>query len=78
MLYPNPTRGEVHAILPSGFKGKVTLTVYTAQGLAVKEEVFSTGSFNMYDFDLSDLPAGLYFLKWNNNGIQQTSRIIKQ
>ncbi|MFN8133840.1 MAG: T9SS type A sorting domain-containing protein [Bacteroidales bacterium] len=44
----------------------------------MKEEVFSTGSFNIYDIDLSDLPAGLYFLKWNNNNMQQTSRIIKQ
>ncbi len=77
-VYPNPTRGKVNAILPSGVNGKVTLTVYTAQGNAVKEEVFSTGSFNIYDIDLSDLPAGLYFLKWNNNNMQQTSRIIKQ
>jgi hypothetical protein len=78
ILYPNPTLGEVHAILPSAFSGKVTLTVYTAQGIAVKEEEFSTGSFNKYDVDLSALPAGLYFLKWNNNNMQQTSRLIKQ
>jgi len=78
IVYPNPTKGEVNVIMPSDLKGKVTLTIYNAQGTAVKEEIFYANPVNKFLMDLSDLPVGIYFLKWNNSQLQKTSKIIKQ
>ena len=77
-LYPNPTKGEVNIVMPSDLKGKVILTIYNAQGKAVKEEIFAASVFNKFSMDLTDLPKGIYFLKWNNSQLQKTSKIIKQ
>lgn len=76
--YPNPTKGEVNVITPSDLKGKVTLTIYNTQGVAVKEEIFSANNMDKFLFNVSNLPAGIYFLKWNNTLVQKTSRLIKQ
>ena len=78
IVYPNPTKGEVNVIMPSDLRGKVTLTIYNAQGSAVKEEIFYANPVNKFLMDLSDLPVGIYFLKWNNSQLQKTSKIIKQ
>jgi len=75
--YPNPTRGEVNVVMPSDLKGKVTLTVYNTQGVSVKQEIFMVNATDRFSFDLGDLPVGIYFLKWNNNLVQKTSKIIK-
>ena len=76
--YPNPTKGEVNVVMPVDLKGKVTLTIYNTQGVAVQEEIFNANNIDKFLFNVSDLPAGIYFLKWNNSLVQKTSRLIKQ
>ena len=78
IVYPNPTKGEVNVIMPSDLKGKVALTIYNAQGTAVRQDIFTANPVNKFLMDLSDLPAGIYFLKWNNIQLQKTSKIVKQ
>lgn len=77
-VYPNPTKGEVNVVLPAEMKGKVNLTIYNTQGVSVMDKTFTVTTSEKLSFDVNDLPTGIYFLKWNNNLIQKSSKIIKQ
>ncbi len=78
VIYPNPTKGEVHAILPSDMKGKVKLTIFNNLGVTVKSEIFEAGTVKKFDFDLGELPAGIYFVKFANDQVSKTGKILKQ
>jgi hypothetical protein len=78
VVYPNPTKGEVNMYLPSDMKGKVTMTLYSTQGTAVKQQTFTISTAEKISFDLSNLPAGIYFLKSSDNTSRKTVKIIKQ
>jgi hypothetical protein len=77
ILYPNPTKGLVHAILPSELNGKVSLTILNTLGAIVKQEDLNVNSSDKTTFNLSDLPVGIYFLKFNNSSIQKTAKVLK-
>jgi hypothetical protein len=77
-IYPNPTKGKVNVIMPSDLKGKTSLSIYNAQGIMVKEEIFNLNVTDTFSFDMTDLPVGIYFLKWNNSLLQKSVKIIKQ
>jgi hypothetical protein len=64
--------------MPADLRGKVTLTMYNTQGITVKEEIFNANNIDKFLFNVSDLPTGIYFLKWNNTLVQKTSKLIKQ
>lgn len=77
-VYPNPTKGEVNVIMPSDLKGKTSLSIYNAQGILVKEEMFNVETTDKFSFDITGLPVGIYFLNWNNTHLQKSGKIIKQ
>jgi hypothetical protein len=47
-------------------------------GAIVKQEDIHVNSSDKTTFDLSALPVGIYFLKFNNNAIQKTAKVLKQ
>jgi len=68
----------VNMYLPSDMIGKVTMTLYSIQGTAVKQQSFTINPAEKLSLDLSNLPAGIYFLKSSDTNNQKTVKIIKQ
>ena len=68
-LYPNPTRAVLHtANLPDGAR----LTLTDPLGRVVRQQAADT------TIDVSDLPAGLWFLRVEGGGSPQVMRFIKE
>jgi hypothetical protein len=72
-LYPNPTAGILHIKL-SGYKSEVVaMNVINSQGRIVKsDEILSSKS----EFNLSDLPKGLYFVELRNGSHSSRTKIL--
>jgi hypothetical protein len=60
-IYPNPTRDKIVVKLTQG--GASTLTLFTIQGVAVRNTLFESETEVM----LSDLPAGIYICEVRRN-----------
>lgn len=71
MVYPNPAYGKVWIKNETSFEVK-GLTAVSLQGITMRE---FPGIVN--DVDLSDLPAGLYLIKLEVNGVEVVKKIIK-
>jgi hypothetical protein len=72
-IYPNPTGGILHVNL-SGYKSEViAVNVINPVGKIVKTgEILSSSS----EFNLSDLPKGLYFVELRNGTHKSTTKIL--
>lgn len=77
-LYPNPTNGIVNVNPSADMNKEVSLAIFNTLGMMVKRETFNVQSAETISFDMSNLPTGIYLLKWNNGTIQKTNKIIKQ
>ena len=73
-LYPNPSKGQVHIVLPPDFKDAQRLEVYNGLGVLVLEHnLVSVSSFSV---DLSDQPAGMYWIQLYDNSPLGTPQAI--
>jgi hypothetical protein len=72
-LYPNPTKGNLTIYTPGITDSRVT--VYSAQGHLLKEEVVNAEQF---DIDLSDIPEGLYLYRIQNRKKISIGKFIKE
>lgn len=72
-MYPNPTSGILHVML-SGYKSEIiAVNVINSAGKTVKTaEILSSSS----EFDLSDLPKGLYFVELRNGPHMSRTKIL--
>lgn len=87
-VYPNPTSGNlrVQAFLPEKLDGykisnrSLIVTIYDATGRKVLSQYGATGQ--MFDFDLSNSPAGAYIINVEhsegNKKYMATERIVKE
>ena len=79
-IYPNPTSGSFEFNLrlkdQAEHKLQVTLLDLLGRDLEVKAYNVSNGTLNA-SFDVSDLPAGLYYLEFESEGKKTVERIIK-
>jgi hypothetical protein len=54
------------------------VTIFNNLGITVKHEVFEAGTVKKFDLDLGELPAGIYFVKFANDQVTKTGKILKQ
>ena len=66
-VYPNPSKGPVHIIAPSG----ATCQVFSLSGTYV-----GTWEVGENGLDLTDLPSGIFIAAVTYNSIKRTSRIV--
>ena len=74
-VYPNPTTDRATIVLPD--LSNSTIQVFSSVGELVYVEQLSEGN-TITELDLSDKPAGLYFVKVFNENEAHTARLIKQ
>jgi PKD repeat protein len=71
VVYPNPTTGEIKVILPN--KANSSINVFNIIG----ENVYSISKNSNYiDFDISNQPNGVYFVKVTSNGEVTTKKVL--
>lgn len=75
-IYPTTvTNGRLTIRTPE--PGKVTLQMFNAMGVMVKELHFEAGPFTPVPVDIRSLPAGIYTVKVEFNGVVTTATIVK-
>jgi len=77
-VYPNPFV-ERTTVRYEATGGRVLLQVYSEQGQLVRtlvDQVMGSGTFTT-DCDLGDLPAALYYCRFQNMGRQQVKSMLK-
>ncbi len=78
-IAPNPSRGEFRIAFEVPERGDLTVDVHNATGERVYHETI-TGFKGSYErmLDLSDLPAGPYFLVIGQGGATEARKLVKQ
>lgn len=72
--YPNPVSETLQISIESK-NSSSQLKIYNAQGIALREEKLNSLSLN---YDISNLPNGVYYLNIVNGEQRQTKKIIKE
>lgn len=78
-LYPNPAKEKVTVYLGNNFSGKTTVYVMNTQGQLIQKQEFNK-SVQMAEttFEISNLAAGMYFVRVENvSGIAERKLIIQ-
>jgi hypothetical protein len=79
LLYPNPSDGNIHLLLPEPATGKFRFTVYDMTGKQVYSGILSgAGDQTLVRLDLTSLPRGIYLLKLKATRTVYQNKIIIQ
>ncbi len=73
-IYPNPTAGEIHISLPDS-ADNYQVEIINALGQLIKSDKI-TNTIN-FMLDISNQPAGIYFVKIKSGSQTQVKQIIK-
>jgi hypothetical protein len=77
IIYPNPVSGMLNIDYSSKITGKVSLNIYNITGqLLIKTVLDEIEGENAFEFDVSSLNKGLYFLELNDNGERLFRKIM--
>jgi len=74
-LYPNPTSSKV--FFDNSNTSFKDVTIYNYLGQVVSKSAITSVSNNQ-EIDLSNLSAGVYIVKFSNNGKSQSVKVVKQ
>jgi hypothetical protein len=77
IVAPNPAADKVQITVANGFAGNIPVKLYNLQGQVINIMGIKTGS-NTLEFNVSNIPAGNYWLEMQVNGTKVTERILVQ
>ena len=77
-LYPNPTNGLLFINFEKSFDDLI-LVLFSSDGKKIlTKQLENIEKGDTEEFDLGDFPKGLYFIRFSNNNISKTARILVQ
>ena len=76
-LSPNPSNGKILIGIP-GKDASVTVDVLSLNGVVQFKKIVSVPSDRIAQSDVSELPAGVYFVHVHGDSINQTVKLIKK
>jgi len=76
-LYPNPANEYITVTLPQNYAGINYLKVYSITGAIMDEKDISTNS-NQFNYNVSRLKTGIYFMEINTGTRKNVLKFIKQ
>jgi hypothetical protein len=76
-LSPNPSTGKILIGIP-GKDASVTVDVLSLNGVVQYKKIVSVPSDRITQSDVSELPAGVYFVHVHGDNINQTVKLIKK
>ncbi|WP_459490567.1 DUF1501 domain-containing protein [Aquirufa sp. ROCK-SH2] len=74
--YPNPTSGPMRVFV-EGKDSNVELRLFNASGQSLLQEEKEVNIERYFDFDLGNMPSGLYLVQIKSNTVNQISKVIK-
>lgn len=76
-LFPNPVNNKVMISLPNYELAQINTKIYNAQGQLILSEVnlAQEGSLSL---NVADLPAGIYYIDLESEGIKTQGRFVKE
>ncbi|MDO5656219.1 MAG: discoidin domain-containing protein [Flavobacteriaceae bacterium] len=75
-VFPNPSQGIFRMQLAEEMENAI-VQIYTPQGISLKKYSFKNKEeLHQYTFDVSELPAGIYFIKIYNIKQMETSKLL--
>jgi len=78
-VFPNPSNGALTLSVAGAPERNLQLEVMDMMGKMVRNIALPEGSVFTYPLDLSDQPAGVYFLRLRSeNGVENVQRIVVQ
>lgn len=77
-IYPNPNKGIFTVAVDLSTRNEMQLQVYNAMGQLLQNHQNEGAQNYLYDIDLSENPAGFYFVKVIVGGKVLTRKVIKQ
>jgi minor extracellular serine protease Vpr len=79
MLFPNPGNGAYAIDLMSGENGKLVVNCYAATGAQVLNTSWNVvKGINKYALNISEQPAGIYFVKLTGSKGAMTVKLVKE
>ena len=73
-MYPNPVSGTLHVPV---FAGLAEINVLDAMGRKMQSAQFAGSNAREVSLNVSNLPAGQYFLQVMQNGNRQSAPFVK-
>ncbi len=75
-VYPNPGAGRFSLVYAGYLKDALTVQVSSVSGQVVRRFVLGKGNNTVLDMDMSDQPAGIYFVRLTNGTINEVQRLV--
>lgn len=77
IVYPNPSNGNVHLLLPESGTGSFTFTIFDMTGRLIQSGTIDrTGDKMVYNLDLTQLPKGIYLFKLDGGKSVYENKVI--
>jgi hypothetical protein len=76
VIYPTPASNYINIKMNSNLNGQAEATLYDLLGKTRISRSVAVTSGQIKDFDLGDMPEGVYILRLQINGISAMSRVI--
>lgn len=78
-IYPNPSNGNVHLLLPESGTGSFTFTIFDMTGRLIQSGTIDrAGDKMVYNLDLTQLPKGIYLFKLDGGKSVYENKLIIQ
>jgi len=78
-LYPNPTNGNISLEFNSSGSDYLSYEVYSVTGtLLLRASLFINDGITEEEIDLSQMEAGIYFIKIKGSAFEETRKIIRR
>jgi Secretion system C-terminal sorting domain/Carboxypeptidase regulatory-like domain len=77
VAFPNPTNGKVFIQMPHVF-GNFSADVYNMTGQKIWDKTVTGNNVDQFNVDLTDLPAGMYFVKVQSDSEVLEIRVVKE
>jgi hypothetical protein len=76
-VYPNPTKDVLKVAVNHKFDSEFNVAIYSKMGKLLRS-LRKDETENIFDVDLTDLPAGLYLIRLYNSDSHYQIKVIKQ
>jgi len=75
-VFPNPTFGLSTVRFSNNIKGRVAMEILNTQGQVIGAQLFDTDGNARLEVDLSKQAEGVYFLRFEIDGVQTVKRML--
>lgn len=78
-IFPNPTGNQINVQLEGLPAGRAEAILLSAEGRMLQSQAMQNRSAEnrLLNFDLSDLPAGMYLLQVKGEGVNRVEKVVK-